>query len=283
MKLTLYPKGVRQWLWAFIRLILLASAIMSGLFTLTNMPGSSYRGPLPPLSEEEQLTADLLEKHVHILANEIGPRNIWRRSTMESTVRYLDKVLSDAGYTVQQQEFRSHEVTSLNLEVEIPGHSYPEEIVVVGAHYDTVSDCPGANDNGTGVAALLELARLLNNSSPQRTVRLVAFANEEPPFFSSNTMGSAFYAARCYDRKEKIVGMLSLETVGYYSDEAGSQNYPFPFSMFYPDTANFIGFVGNLRSRQLVRQTIAAFRSHAKFPSEGLSAPSFIAGVGWSD
>ena len=160
---------------------------------------------------------------------------------MDSTVRYLDKVLSDMGYTVQQQEFRSYEVTSVNLEVEIPGHLYPEEIVVVGAHYDTVSDCPGANDNGSGVAALLELARLLDDSSPQRTVRLVAFANEEPPFFFSNTMGSAFYAARCYDRKEKIVGMLSLETVGYYSDEAGSQNYPFPFSMFYPDTANFIG------------------------------------------
>ncbi len=283
MKLTLYPKGVRQWLWALIRSTLLILAIMSGLFTLINMPGSSYTGPLPPLSEQEQHVAGLLEKHVHILANEIGSRNIWRRSSMDSTVRYLDKVLSDMGYTVQQQEFRSYEVTSVNLEVEIPGHLYPEEIIVVGAHYDTVSNCPGANDNGSGVAALLELARLLDDSSPQRTVRLVAFANEEPPFFFSNTMGSAFYAARCRDRKEKIVGMLALETIGYYSDEPGSQHYPFPFSMFYPDTANFIGFVGNIRSRQLVRQTIEAFRNHARFPSEGLAAPSFITGVGWSD
>lgn len=283
MKLTLYPKGVRQWLWALIRPILLILAIMSGFFTMINLPGSSYTGPLPPLSEQEQHVAGLLEKHVHILANEIGSRNIWRRSSMDSTVRYLDKVLSDLGYTVQQQEFRSYEVTSVNLEVEISGHLYPEEIVVVGAHYDTVSDCPGANDNGSGVAALLELARLLDNSSPQRTVRLVAFANEEPPFFFSNTMGSAFYADRCRDRKEKIVGMLSLETIGYYSDKPGSQHYPFPFSMFYPDTANFIGFVGNIRSRQLVRQTIKAFRNHARFPSEGLAAPSFITGVGWSD
>ena len=283
LKLTLYPKGVRQWLWTLIRPILLILAIMSGLFFLINMPGFSYTDSLPPLSEQEKHTAVLLKKHVHILANEIGPRNIWRHSSMDSTVRYLDKVLSDMGYTVQRQEFRAYEVTSVNLEVEIPGHLFPEKIIVVGAHYDTVPDCPGANDNGSGVAALLELARLLNNSSPQRTVRLVAFANEEPPFFFSNTMGSAFYATRCRDRKENIVGMFSLETIGYYSDEAGSQQYPFPYSMFYPDTANFIGFVGNIRSRQLVRQTIEAFRNHARFPSEGLAAPSFISGVGWSD
>ncbi|MEK6200945.1 MAG: M20/M25/M40 family metallo-hydrolase [Desulfobulbaceae bacterium] len=202
---------------------------------------------------------------------------------MESTVRYLDKVLTDLGHTVQHQEFRTCEITSVNLEVEIRGRLYPEEIIVVGAHYDTALDSPGANDNGSGVAALLELARLLNDSSPQRTVRLVAFANEETPFFFSNTMGSTFYAARCRDRKENIVAMLSLETIGYYSDEAGSQHYPFPFSIFYPDTANFIAFVGNIRSRQLVRQTIKAFRNHSRFPSEGLAAPSFISGVGWSD
>ncbi|MEN8198980.1 MAG: M28 family peptidase [Thermodesulfobacteriota bacterium] len=283
MKVTFYPKGVRQWLWTFIRPTLLILAIMSGFFVLTNMPGSSYTAPLPPLSEQERHTAGLLEKHVHILANEIGPRNIWRRSSMDSTVRYLDKVLSDMGYVVQRQEFSSYKVTSVNLEVEIPGHLYPEEIVVIGAHYDTVSDCPGANDNGSGVAALLQLASLLGDSRPQRTVRLVAFANEEPPFFFNNTMGSTFYAARCRDRKEKIVGMLSLETIGYYSDKPNSQHYPFPFSIFYPSTANFIGFVGNIRSRQLVRQTIKAFRNHTKFPSEGLAAPSFITGVGWSD
>lgn len=248
-----------------------------------DMPGSSFTGTLSPLSSEEQHSAALLERHVHILAGDIGPRNIWRPSSMESTVRYLDKVLSDLGYSVQRQEFRAYEVTSVNLEVEIPGHLYPEEIVVVGAHYDTVPDCPGANDNGSGVAALLALARLLDGSSPQRTIRLVAFANEEPPFFFSNTMGSAFYAARCRDRKEKIVAMLSLETIGYYSDEAGSQHYPFPFSLFYPDTANFIAFVGNIHSRQLVRQTIKAFRHHGGFPSEGLAAPGFISGVGWSD
>jgi hypothetical protein len=88
MKLTLYPKGVRQWLRDLIRPILLILAIMSGLFSLINMPGSSYTGPLPPLSEQEQHIAGLLEKHVHILANEIGPRIIWRPSSMDSTVRY---------------------------------------------------------------------------------------------------------------------------------------------------------------------------------------------------
>ncbi|WP_208597688.1 M28 family peptidase [Desulfogranum mediterraneum] len=256
---------------------------MSGLFSLIQMPGSSHTGPLPPLSEQERQSAALLQKHVDVLAVEIGPRNIRRPPSMERTVHYLNRVLSALGYMVQHQEFSSYKLTSVNLEVEIPGRLFPEEVIVVGAHYDTVSNSPGANDNGSGVAALLELARLLAGSSPQRSVRLVAFANEEPPFFASNTMGSAFYAARCRARKEKIVGMLSLETIGYYSDEPGSQHYPFPFSFFYPDRADFIGFVGNIRSGQLVRRAVKAFRRHTRYPSEGLAAPSFIRGVGWSD
>ena len=263
--------------------LLLMLICMGGLYSLVNMPGSSYSGLLPPLSEQEQFTATMLRKHVYMLADHIGPRNIWRPSSMEGTVDYLNSIFSGMGYDLLQQEFRSHDVTSVNLEVEIPGQQCAGEIIVVGAHYDTVSNCPGANDNASGIAALLELARLLKNKSPERTIRFVAFANEEPPFFFSNSMGSSFYAARCRDRQEKIMAMLSLETIGYYSDEPGSQRYPFPFSLFYPDTANFIGFVGNIRSRHLVSDTIQAFRKHARFPSEGLAAPGFITGVAWSD
>ncbi|MEW6427909.1 MAG: M28 family peptidase [Thermodesulfobacteriota bacterium] len=247
------------------------------------MPGTSHTGPLPPLSAGEAQTASLLEKHVRVLAGDIGPRSIWRPASMTATVDYLRQVLAALGYAVRFQEFRSHDVTAVNLEVEIPGRRNPEEIVVVGAHYDTVEGCPGANDNASGVAVLLELARLFAGAAPGRTVRLVAFANEEPPFFFTDTMGSSFYAARCRERGEAIVAMLSLETMGYYSDAPGSQQYPFPFSAFYPDTADFIGFVGNIRSRSLVRESVAAFRRHARFPAEGLAAPSFVTGVGWSD
>lgn len=283
MKLTLCPHGVRQWLQALTRLIIILLVLMSALLPFIHMPGSSFSGHLPPLTKEEQKTAALLKKHVHTLAQVIGPRNIWRPSSMATTVNYLTDEMRHCGYTVLQHEFTAYDVTAVNVEVEIKGSRQPEEIIVIGAHYDTVEGCPGANDNGSGVAFLLELARHLTDARPARTIRLVAFANEEPPFYYSKDMGSLHYARRCGHRKENIVAMLSLETMGFYSDQPGSQHYPFPFSVFYPDTANFIAFVGNVRSRHLVRQAIGAFRKHARFPSEGLAAPDFIAGIGWSD
>ena len=186
-------------------------------------------------------------------------------------------------YTVRHQEYDARGVKSTNLEIEIRGKSKAEEIILVGAHYDSVSGCPGANDNGTGVAALLEISRLLHNRELNRTIRFVAFTNEEPPFFLRRDMGSKVYASRSRKRKENIVAMLALETMGYYSEAPGSQQYPFPFSFFYPNTANFIGFVGNLNSRQLVRKSLGAFRRHTQFPSEGTAAPGWVTGIGWSD
>jgi Zn-dependent M28 family amino/carboxypeptidase len=283
MKLALYPQGAGQWLWTLTRMIFLTLLLSCTLFLFIHMPGSSFNGPLPPLTLSEQLSSQLLSHHVHTLAQDIGPRNIWRASSMSTTTDYLKRVLTDLGYTVRQQEFSAHNIPAINLEVEITGSLQPEEIVVVGAHYDTVSDCPGANDNGSGLAALLELARLLTDARPVRTIRLVAFANEEPPFFLSKDMGSRHYAARSRRLQEKIVAMLSLETMGYYRDDPGSQDYPLPFSLFYPDTADFIAFVGNVRSQHLVRRAIGSFRYHASFPSQGIAVPGFIAGVGWSD
>ena len=109
------------------------------------------------------------------------------------------------------------------------------------------------------------------------------FVDEEPPFFKSGEMGSRKYARRAKERGENVVAMFSLETIGYYSDRPGSQHYPPPIGLFYPDTGNFIGFVSNLGSRSLLHEVIASFRRHAQFPSEGLAAPAFIPGVDWSD
>jgi Peptidase family M28 len=153
----------------------------------------------------------------------------------------------------------------------------------VGGHYDSVLGSPGANDNATGTAAVLELARLLAGQQLARTVRFVAFVNEEAPFFQTDAMGSWVYARRSRARGEQVVGMLSIETIGFYSDVVGSQHYPFPFGLFYPRTGNFIGFVGDIASRALVRRSIAAFRQHTPFPSEGVAAPGWMTGIGWSD
>jgi len=170
-----------------------------------------------------------------------------------------------------------------NIEAVVAGSAAPGEIVVVGAHYDSVRGCPGANDNGTGVAAVLELASRFAGSSRRRTIRFVAFVNEEPPWFQTPAMGSAVYANAARARGDRIVGMLSLETMGYYSDERGSQTYPPPLNLLYPDVGNFIGFVSNVRSARLLRRAARAFTARTPFPMRSAAAPAAIPGVGWSD
>jgi Zn-dependent M28 family amino/carboxypeptidase len=197
---------------------------------------------------------------------------------------FLDASFAQAGYKVQRQGYTVDNQTYYNLEVEIPGTQRADEIVIIGGHYDSVSGSPGANDNGTGAAATLELARLFAGKKPERTLRFVEFVNEEPPFFFSEGMGSLVYASQCKQRSEKVVAMLSLETIGYYSDKIGSQRYPLPqLSSIYPLQGNFISFVGNVASGSLVTNVVASFRRHIKFPSEGTALPNEIMGVSWSD
>jgi len=187
------------------------------------------------------------------------------------------------GYGVREQTFVVEGKAVKNLEAELPGQSCPHEIILFGAHYDSVVGSPGANDNATGVAAVLALARFAKQYRFARTLRFVTFANEEPPYFQTPHMGSQVYAREAAQRGERIAAMVSLETIGYYSDLSGSQSYPFPFGFFYPKTGNFIGFVGNLASRDLVRRIVASFRKHTSFPSEGVVAPKIVPGISWSD
>jgi Zn-dependent M28 family amino/carboxypeptidase len=250
---------------------------------MLSMPGRSHAGPLPPLAPEEAELRGRLERHVRALAGDIGERNTERPQALEASARYLEQALRDAGYAPAAQPFEAGGVTVRNIDAVRPGGTRAGESLVVGAHYDTVPGSPGANDNTTGVAAVLEIARRLAGRSPARTVRFAFFVNEEPPFFQSDLMGSVVYARACRGRGDKLAGMISLETIGCYADAEGSQRYPFPFSLLYPRTGNFIGFVGNLRSRRLVRRTVGAFRRHAPFPSEGLVAPGWITELGWSD
>ena len=250
------------------------------------MPGRSFHGPLPELTEDETELLGRLESHVRALAGDIGERNVLTPNALARAEEYIRRAFDGSGYQVAEQTYDIHldpSLTVRNIEVEISGTASPGDIVIVGAHYDTVPGCAGANDNTTGVAAVLELARLLPARTMDRTVRFVAFVNEEPPFFRTDLMGSRVYARRCRERDENVVAMLSLETIGFYADEPGSQKYPFPFSFFYPDTGNFVGFVGNLGSRSLTRRAIRAFRESTEFPSEGIAAPWWIPGICWSD
>ena len=259
----------------------LAVAIAWLLWYMVKVPGASYSGALKPLTGEEQVIAGNLRRHVAAIASR--EHNFLKVAELEAAARYIETALAGSGLTVATQHFLSGPAEVRNIEVEVKGGARASEIVIVGAHYDSVLGAPGANDNGSGVAAVIELARLFAAEKPARTLRLVAFVNEEPPFYHSDAMGSRHYARRSKERGENILAMLSLETIGYYSDLPGSQRYPFPPGLFYPSTGNFIAFVSNLTSRALLHETLASFRRHAGIPSEGVAAPAIIPGVDWSD
>ncbi len=218
-----------------------------------------------------------------MLARTIGERNIWKYPALQRAAEYIEQQFGASRYVTTRQTYDVSRLPVSNIEAVLEGTSAPEEIVVLGAHYDTVNGCPGANDNGTGIAAVLELARRLAGQPQARTIRFVAFVNEEPPFFQTPQMGSFVYAKRAQQRGDRIVAMLSLETMGYYSDEPGSQEYPAPIAALYPDVGNFIGFVANLESGPLVRAARAAFERRSTVPVQDLTAPADVPGVGWSD
>jgi Zn-dependent M28 family amino/carboxypeptidase len=257
--------------------------LVGGWYAMIRMPNESFQGPIPPLSADEQVLEQELRSHVFTLAGEIGERNLWHYDKLQQAAGYIRTTFQRAGYDVSGQEYLVSGKTCQNIEVEAKGTTRPDEIVLVGAHYDSVKGSPGANDNGTGVAAVLALAGRLANSQPSRTIRFVAFVNEEPPFFQSHQMGSRVYARRPRERGEQITLMVSLETIGYYTEEAGSQSYPFPLQLIYPRTGNFIAFVSNTDTGPWVRKTIDSFRQHTQFPSEGAALFGWLPGVGWSD
>ena len=269
------------WLAASCALVLVLFATAGGSMVL--MPGKSYQGALPKLDAEQLQLLERLRGHVMLLAGKIGERNPGQYGSLVRAADYVKGQFTESGIPVRLEPFTNEGKEMVNLVGELKGSTGPEEIVVIGAHYDSAPGTPGANDNASGVAALLELARQFANAKPVRTVRFIAFANEEPPYFQRETMGSMIYARRARERGDKIVAMVSLETIGYYCDEPKSQQYPAPLNHFYPDTGNFIGFVSDLGSRELLHKAIGAFRATTQFPSEGVASPAWIPGIGWSD
>ena len=235
-----------------------------------------------PAGAAEPLAARL-HAHVARLALEIGERNVWRPDALHAAADYIREEWKRQGHGVSAQGYSANEVASENLEIALGGSARAAQIIVVGAHYDSVRGSPGANDNASGVAALLEIGRMLKGAGLRRSVRLVAFVNEEPPFFESGEMGSELYAKGARSRGDDIRLMISLEMLGAYSDRSGSQSYPPLLGWFYPGRANFIAFVSNLASRRVLRRTVAAFRAASAFPAESLAAPALVPGVSWSD
>lgn len=220
-----------------------------------------------------------LRSHVVELAETIGERNTERPEQYRQAASYLTKQMEEMGYEVTRQVYTSDNQEVANL---IAVRRGSEEILVVGAHYDSIPVTPGADDNASGCAALLELARSLKDKPQGPTIRFVFFANEEPEHFYTESMGSLVYAKSCAEAGDKLVGMLSLETLGYYTDEPNSQEFPVGVTG-YPTTGNFLAFVSNLSSRALMKKCLNSFLEAKTLPAEGIAAPDFLEGIGWSD
>ncbi len=241
--------------------------------------------PSEPAASTDAVEAAVLRGHVERLAGELGDRDLDHPEQLAAAAEHIRTHWQAQGYVVRELEFAFDTPAgprrALNLEIELPGRT--RELVVVGAHYDTC-DNPGADDNASGVAALLELSRVLAGESHDRTIRFVAFANEEPPYFrDDDAMGSRVYARSLREQGFEVAAMLSLESVGYFSDAPGSQHYPAIVAPLYPDRGNFVAVVGKTASRPLVRRVVRALETHGSVPVESIAAPATITGIDWSD
>lgn len=277
------PRRLRLALFATV-LALLLGLPSAALLWATSVPGRSWAGALPPLTPAEAALATRLERHVRAVASE--PHNVGQPEALGRSMRAIEDSLAALGYTVGRQQIdEAGGLPVANLEAVVEPADARAGTLVVGAHYDSAGAAPGANDNGSGVAALIEIARALAplRGRAAKRVRIVFFVNEEPPFFKTARMGSLVYARSLAGTGEHVEAMLALETLGCYSDTAGSQHYPAPLGALYPDTGNFVAFVGTVGARPLVRRAVADFRDFAPFPSVGGAAPAFLSGIDWSD
>ena len=256
--------------------------------TLSDPIGKTNAAVAPPLAALPPLTsisASDLESHVRTLTETIGERHAGKHEALDRAKIFLLSTLgpSNIGYQVQQQVYEVDGQKFANIIAELPGTELSDEVVIVGAHYDSAPGTPGADDNATGVAALISLASEFSKQPQRRTIRFVAFTNEEPPFFQTENMGSLRYAKSVHAAGDQVVAMVSLETMGYFLDQPGSQRYPPQIAGQYPDRGNYIAVVGNVSSKPLVEFTHESFAKTNLIPTEKASFPGSIQGIGWSD
>ena len=237
--------------------------------------------PNSPQKFQKEVVMENLYKHVEYLSVRIGDRHLWKDGSLDNAADYIQSVLVTYGYNVWRQTYLCYGKIVSNLIAEKKGRD--KRVVIIGAHYDTVPGSPGADDNASGLAGLLELARLHQESVDRKSFIFAAFANEEPPCFGSHHMGSMVYARHLREQRVPVEVMISLEMIGYFRREP-IQGYPLPFMrFFYPKTADFIGVVGNLTSRKYVSFFKKGIRKYSNINSSSLTAPEFFGGINLSD
>jgi|GEM_PF-78214 len=235
-------------------------------------------------NNQSEIEMENLKRHVKVLSEEIGERNFLKYENLERTAEYIKNVFLQYGYIPEEYFYYSKGKGYKNIIAQKIGEKEPDKIIIISAHYDSVIGSPGADDNASGVAGLLELSRILKGKKLKNTVRFIAFTNEEPPFFMTNEMGSFRYAQEVKKKKENILGVICLESIGYYSEKENSQKYPFPLKFFYPNKGNFIALVSNFSSSKLLKRIVKEFKKSSQFPVEYLITSEILfPAIGLSD
>ncbi|MFB3926085.1 MAG: M20/M25/M40 family metallo-hydrolase [Syntrophales bacterium] len=271
-----------------VRMILFMTAVFAILAALLAYPiikiriSPSISRPAPsPLRSGAAID---LYRHVETLSVKIGSRSVFEYAQIDAAKEYIETVLRDSGIPYSLQTYSFEGKTYSNVIVTIAGKIRSAEVVIFGAHYDSVLGTPGADDNASGVSILLEMCRALRSFSPGRTLKLVFFALEEHPIFHTENMGSYVYAAWARESTEDIRAMVALEMLGYYSDVKGAQSFPLPFmSLIYSSTPDFVAVVGNPKSKDIVKRIRDSIRKVPGLPVETLAASGMVPGVDLSD
>lgn len=278
-------KKISLRLWPYFVAFLI---LISLSYYLTLMPGQSYMGKITPTAQE-LASVPALRQHVKQIAfaehNSVAYRNL------EISRDYIINTLKNMGLKPNLVSYKDKGITFSNIEVifQARDSANNKSSVVIGAHYDSAEGSIGANDNASGSAVLLELAkriqaRSVDGTKPVQELRLVWFVNEEPNYFKTELMGSFVYAKNLLATGVSVSSMYSLEMLGAFYDTPNTQHYPLLFSLFYPSEGNFVAFVGNMKSKKLVQDSLLAFRQSAvKIGSQGIAAPQFIQGIDYSD
>ncbi len=231
---------------------------------------------------EEQIPEARLIEHVSVLSEKLIPRDHWHTNNLDRCADYIAEHFKRAGAAVEMQAFEANDRIYKNV-IATFGPSTPSRIVV-GAHYDAYGEYPGADDNASGVAGLIELGYLLGQADLRQQVELVAFTLEEPPYFRTENMGSAHYALGLHKAEVDIKAMICLEMIGFFSDEKNSQQFPSPLvKWFYPNRGNYIAVVGSLGDRKLIKQVKGSMKGATDLPVHSMSAPKSFPGLDFSD
>lgn len=231
-----------------------------------------------------RVSTDNLYRHVEFLTSVAGYRHYANMSGLLRCVDYIRGEFDIANGRIALQDFQVGGKTYQNIICRLGPADGPR--IIVGAHYDVCGPQPGADDNASAVAGLLEIARLMGVNPDKLTYRLdlVAYCLEEPPYFGTSHMGSYTHARSLRDQKATIKEMLCLEMIGFFSEHENSQSFPIPLMRwFYPTRANFIAVVSNLRNWNLVRQVQRDMQTGTDIEVCKLNAPVMVPGVGLSD